>query len=183
MKALWKSFIVFWVLTFAYQRKLFHKFWSETIAIVASLAIKLAEYFNSLVDKIKIPTNKDDDPMATPLEQFNAILMAISEIKGRTTEMAVSLHALSEQVDRVTNIQSTAVNVFERMLAEMQTIQADLAAKAAAAENAVDANELQALVDRLKSSTDTLAQAIVPPAPEPVVEAPVEPIADEQPIQ
>lgn len=177
MKALWKSFILFWVLTYAYQRKLFHKFWSETIAIFASLAIKLAEYFNSLVDNIKIPTNKDDDPMALPLEKLNALLMAVNGIQERTNEMALSLHALAEQVDRASSTQSAAVETFTRMLSDMQSIQTELAAKAAAAENSVDASELQALVDRLKTSTDTLAQAIAPPA----VETPDEQPAEETP--
>lgn len=118
-------------------------------------------------DSIKRPTATIEfqphemlQPKTTVKARFNMLMSEIALIQERISRMAISLAALTEQVDRVASTQAMAVEKINKLIADMEVITADLVAKAAAAENAVDANELNSLVEKLRASTDSLITAV-----------------------
>ena len=99
-------------------------------------------------------------PKTTVKARFNMIISEIALIQERISHMAIILTALTEQVDRVASTQAMAVEKIDKLIADMEIITADLVKKAAAAENAVDPNELNSLVEKLRYSTDSLKTAV-----------------------
>lgn len=158
MKALWKSFILFWVLTFAYQRKLFYRFWIDFFLLVTRFLVELfhavkVHYFK-LVEKL--------GPASESAAKVNIIISELALMQERVSKMAVSLEALSKEIDRVATTQAAAVDKLGQLVTEIKTVSDELAVKAAEAENSVDPAAFEALVTRLRTSTDALAAAMAP---------------------
>ena len=99
-------------------------------------------------------------PKTTVKARFNMIMSEIALIQERISHMAIILTALTEQVDRVASTQAMAVEKIDKLIADMEIITEDLVKKTAAAENAVDPNELNSLVEKLRASTDSLKTAV-----------------------
>ena len=72
--------------------------------------------------------------------------------------MALSLDALRAEVERNTTVDGSAVVLLQGLSAKVQEL-------INASGNAVDPAELQALVDSIKASTDSLAGAVVANTP------------------
>lgn len=99
-------------------------------------------------------------PKTSVKARFDMLMSEVALIQERISYMAISLAALTEQVGRVAATQTMAVEKINKLVSDMEAISKDLAAKAAAAENAVDATELNELVERLRTSTDQLTEAV-----------------------
>ena len=95
-----------------------------------------------------------------------------SILTKRIEQMAVDLTALIEQVNRVSDIQTKAMDTISTLFNEVQTISTTLASKTLEAENTVDINIINELVSKLKTSTDNLSTAIDSNKPEAAPVAP-----------
>lgn len=158
MKALWKSFILFWVLTFAYQRKLFYRFWIDFFLLVTKF---LAQLFHA----VKVQFYKTLEKLGPANEasaKVNILINEIAIMQERVSKMAVSLEALANEIDRVNATQVAAVDMITKLVQEVKTVSDELAAKTAQAENTVDPAAFEALVQKLRASTDALATAVAP---------------------
>jgi len=140
--------------------------WKTFIALCGRFVLLLSK-MRRLGETIKRPTSTTEykpeellKPNTSVKARFDMLMSEIALIQERISHMAISLAALTEQVERVASTQTMAVEKINKLVADMEIITADLAAKAAAAENAVDANELNALVEKLKVSTDSLITAV-----------------------
>jgi hypothetical protein len=158
MKALWKSFIIFWVLTFAYQRKLFYRFWIDFFLLVTKL---LAELFHAV--KVQFyKTLAKLGPTSEVAAQNGILINEIAIMQERVSKMAVSLEALANEIDRVNATQVAAVEMITKLVQEVKTISDELSVKTAQAENTIDPAAYESLVQRLRASTDALASAVAP---------------------
>lgn len=99
---------------------------------------------------------------------------ATSDLLERIRKMAVDLTQLIEEVDRVRSTQEKAVEKISALVTDVKTVTEQLVEKTKEAENTVDVAVINELVEKLKTSTDSLS-AVLEPAAEPVVEpAPTE---------
>ena len=99
---------------------------------------------------------------------------ATSDLLERIRKMAVDLTQLIEEVDRVRSTQEKAVEKISALVTDVKTVTDQLVEKTKEAENTVDVAVINELVEKLKTSTDSLS-AVLEPAAEPVVEpAPTE---------
>jgi hypothetical protein len=131
---------------------------------------------------------------------INSILNEITILQERTNQMALNLDALTAEVERAKSVQESAVTLLHALSAELGKIAEDLHECGLGKEGDLEA--LDALVEKLKGSTDGLATAIaesddyfeapveepapVEPEPEtPVVEEPVveEPVIEEPVVE
>lgn len=126
---------------------------------------------------------------------INSILNEITILQERTNQMALNLDALTAEVERVKSVQESAVTLLHALSAELGKIAEDLHECGLGKEGDLEA--LDALVVKLKGSTDGLATAIAEsddyfeapveePAPtEPEPETPVveEPVVEEPVIE
>ena len=80
--------------------------------------------------------------------------------KERISEMALNLEALEKEVTRAQTVQSSAVTLLTKLTGELEVISAQLAEKANMTPPEVDTGPLNDLIDKLKTSTDTLAAAV-----------------------
>lgn len=140
--------------------------WKSFVALFSRFLLLLGN-LKRLGESIKRPTSTTEfkpsellKPKTTVTARFEMLMSEVALIQERISHMAISLATLIEQVERVASTQSMAIQKINKLASDLEAISVDLAAKAAAAENAVDANELNALVDRLKTSTDQLSEAV-----------------------
>lgn len=81
-------------------------------------------------------------------------------IKERMNHMELNLQALEQEVARAQTVQSSAVTLLTKLTRELERISAELATKAALSPPEIDTAPLNALIDKLKTSTDVLASAV-----------------------
>lgn len=99
---------------------------------------------------------------------------ATSDLLERIRKMAVDLTQLIEEVDRVRSTQEKAVEKISALVTDVKTVTEQLVEKTKEAENTVDVAVINELVEKLKTSTDSLS-AVLEPAAEPAEEpAPTE---------
>jgi predicted nucleic acid-binding Zn-ribbon protein len=101
---------------------------------------------------------------------------ATSDLLERIRKMAVDLTQLIDEVDRVRSTQEKAVEKINALVTDVKTVTDQLVEKTKEAENTVDVAVINELVEKLKTSTDSLS-AVLEPAAEPVVE----PVPTEEP--
>lgn len=82
----------------------------------------------------------------------------IQSILERITHMALNLEALTEEVTRAKTVQASATTLIKKVVDELETLSAELAARIS--EPTIDTSAIDALVNDLKESTDTLAGAV-----------------------
>jgi ABC-type transporter Mla subunit MlaD len=75
-------------------------------------------------------------------------------------KMAVNLTELINQVNRVSEVQAKAAAAIDNLVSEIKTISEQLAQKTQEAENTVDIQTINELIDKLKSSTNSLSNAM-----------------------
>lgn len=75
-------------------------------------------------------------------------------------KMAVDLSKLIEEVDRVKTTQDEAISRISTLVEDVRSITEQLATKTAEAENSVDVEVINSLVEKLKLSTDNLSSVI-----------------------
>jgi len=99
------------------------------------------------------------------LEKMNILLARIGNISDQMTNlqervnyMALNLETLQAEVARAKTVQSSAVELIKKVVVELESVSADLAAKLT--EPPVDTSALDALTADLKASTDSLAAAV-----------------------
>ena len=74
--------------------------------------------------------------------------------------MALNLDRLAEEVTRVATVHASAMSLLKKLTVELETVSAELAVKAAQVPPVLDTAPLDALIDQLKASTDSLAGAV-----------------------
>lgn len=74
--------------------------------------------------------------------------------------MSLNLDRLAEEVARVTTVHASAMSLLKKLTSELEAVSAELAAKAAQVPPVLDTAPLEALIDKLKASTDVLAGAV-----------------------
>lgn len=94
---------------------------------------------------------------------------ATSDLLERIRKMAVDLTQLIEEVDRVRSTQEKAVEKISALVTDVKTVTDQLVEKTKEAENTVDVAVINELVEKLKTSTDSLS-AVLEPAAEPAEE-------------
>lgn len=118
------------------------------------------------------------------------ILHELTILQERTNQMALNLDALTAEVERVKSVQESAVSLLRALSDELMKISDDLHTCGLGKEGDLEA--LDALIEKLKGSTDTLAAAVdasddyfeVAPDPVPVVEdVPEEPVDEVEPTE
>ena len=141
-------------------------YWKSFSALFSRFVLFVSK-MKQLGETIKRPTSNTQlkpeeviKPNVTVKTRFNMLMSEIAFIQEKISRMAISLAALTQQVERVATAQTMAVEKINKLVADMETITADLAAKAATTENTVDANELNALVEKLKASTDSFITTV-----------------------
>lgn len=72
----------------------------------------------------------------------------------------LNLDRLAAEVTRVTTVHASAMTLLHKLTGELERVSAELAAKAAQVPPVIDTAPLEALIDQLKASTDTLAGAV-----------------------
>ena len=75
-------------------------------------------------------------------------------------KMAADLSKLIEEVNRVDVVQQNAIRHITTLIDEVKTISDQLAVKTAEAENSVDIEVINELVNQLKTSTDNLSSVV-----------------------
>ena len=87
--------------------------------------------------------------------------------------MAIDLSQLVAEVDRVSSTHEKAVEKITALVCDVKAVTEQLVEKTKEAENTVDVEVINSLVEKLKASTDSLS-AVLEPAPteEPVAEEP-----------
>lgn len=99
--------------------------------------------------------------------------------------MALNLDRLAEEVTRVATVHASAMTLLKKLTGELEAVSAELAAKAAQVPPVLDTAPLEALIDKLKASTDVLAGAVaesddvVPVKEDVVVDTPTEEVVAE----
>lgn len=94
---------------------------------------------------------------------------ATSDLLERIRKMAVDLTQLIDEVDRVRSTQEKAVEKINALVTDVKTVTDQLVEKTKEAENTVDVAVINELVEKLKTSTDSLS-AVLEPAAEPAEE-------------
>lgn len=72
----------------------------------------------------------------------------------------LNLDRLAQEVTRVATVHASAMSLLKKLTVELETVSAELAAKAAQVPPVLDTAPLDALIDQLKASTDALADAV-----------------------
>jgi len=89
------------------------------------------------------------------IESLNIQLLSLSE---RVKHMALNLEALTEEVTRAKTVQASAVELINKVVAELEAVSVELAARVS--EPPIDTSAIDALASELKQSTDSLAAAV-----------------------
>lgn len=172
MKKFWASFIAFWLLAFITQKRLFIRFWKKVFDIILSSMIFILDTVKSMGKKICIactPQCKEcrDAAISSILEsdvkfqeKFEEMLYKIIVLEERVRTMELNLDTLAAEVARVHTVQSSAATMLKKLTVELEKVSAELAAKAAQEPPVIDTAPLNALIEQLKASTDTLAGAV-----------------------
>lgn len=114
-------------------------------------------------------------------KKIDSMIAKIDAINERITKMALNLDTLMAEVERTKGVQDSAILLLKHLADELKEISDKLAATPK--EMPVDTSGLDALVEKLKGSTDALADAVAanshehPAEPAPVVEEPA-PVSD-----
>lgn len=114
-------------------------------SLIIEIIISLLKWLNNFVRFESIAADK-----------LNLILERINEMK-------LNLDTLAAEVARVQTVQASAVTLLKGLAGDLTDVSAKLTAALAAANvppEAVDTSELDALVEKLKDSTDDLAAAV-----------------------
>jgi peptidoglycan hydrolase CwlO-like protein len=99
------------------------------------------------------------------LDQLTVISHKLTDLQKRIDNMAINLDALASEVSVIETVQASAVALIQKLTAEIQA-------------NLNDPAALQALVDKMKASTDALASAVAANTPA----VPVAPVVDPVPV-
>jgi methyl-accepting chemotaxis protein len=94
-------------------------------------------------------------------------LSDIDTLIQKVSKMAADLSELIREVDRVSEVQSKAIAEIAGLVSQVQAVTEQLTLKAQEAENSVDIQVINDLVNKLKSSTDSLSGVITSKAPTP----------------
>lgn len=81
-------------------------------------------------------------------------------IKERINKMTLNLEALAAEVTRAQTVQSSAVTLLKKLTGELERISAQMTEMAAQTPPQIDTAPLNDLIDKLKTSTDSLASAV-----------------------
>lgn len=172
MKKFWASFIAFWLLAFITQKRLFIRFWKKVFDIILSSMIFILDTVKSMGKKICIactPQCKECKDLAVSSilesnvkfqEKFEEMLYKIIVLEERVRTMELNLDTLAAEVARVHTVQSSAATMLKKLTVELEKVSAELAAKAAQEPPVIDTAPLNALIEQLKASTDSLAGAV-----------------------
>jgi hypothetical protein len=113
---------------------------------------------------ISIKGNKKSVNLETEIENLKSLVMNImnenSHLKKEMEKMGLNLDRLAEEVARVTTVHASAMSLLRKLTGELEGVSAQLAAQAAQTPPVLDTAPLDALIDQLKASTDTLAGAV-----------------------
>jgi chemotaxis protein histidine kinase CheA len=163
--------------------------------------MSLREFLEFLANPFRF-SNKPETDLSGLFEGIETVLNELSILQERTKQMALNLDALTAEVERVKSVQESAVTLLHALSDELTKIATDLHECGLGKEGDLEA--LDALVEKLKGSTDGLATAIAesddyfevpaeetpteePVAEEPVaeepVEEPVEEVVEEAPVE
>ena len=93
-------------------------------------------------------------------EKFEEMLYKIIVLEERVRTMELNLDTLAAEVARVHTVQSSAATMLKKLTVELEKVSAELAAKAAQEPPVIDTAPLNALIEQLKASTDSLAGAV-----------------------
>lgn len=74
--------------------------------------------------------------------------------------MTLNLERLASEVARVTTVHASAMALIKKLTGELEAVSAELTAKAAQVPPVIDTYPLDALINQLKASTDSLAGAV-----------------------
>lgn len=172
MKKFWASFIAFWLLAFITQKRLFIRFWKKVFNIILSSMIFILDTVKSMGKEICIactPQCKECKDLAVSSilesnvkfqEKFEEMLYKIIVLEERVRTMELNLDTLAAEVARVHTVQSSAATMLKKLTVELEKVSAELAAKAAQEPPVIDTAPLNALIEQLKASTDSLAGAV-----------------------
>lgn len=98
----------------------------------------------------------------TQLNSLNTRLyemsVTIKSLTERITSMALNLDVLTEAVTQAKTVQASAVELINKVVAELESVSAELAARKS--EPPIDTSGIDALASELKESTDALAAAV-----------------------
>lgn len=135
--------------------------WSEILAITQDLEeiknVLRKDYGISI--KAKQTVNLESE--INSLKSLCTFIMTEnSQFRKEMEIMALNLDRLAEEVARVTTVHSSAMALLHKLTAELEAVSAELAAKAAQSPPVIDTAPLDALIDQLKASTDSLSGAV-----------------------
>jgi hypothetical protein len=151
-----------WTRSFSNQETLMLNFWSDVIIVLIEMINKaIFTPMGNLLGKLgglMKPTNSN---------KLDQIIKQLQLLQERVDAMAISLDALSSEVDRASTIQSDAIGLIGRLLSDVRVVTDELTIKAAAAENSVDAEQFNQLLSKLRTSTDALEAAVTAKQPQP----------------
>jgi hypothetical protein len=135
--------------------------WQEIFALTMELDeiknILRREYGISIKGKRTVNLDSEIEDLKNLV---NNIMNENSQFKKEMETMALNLDRLAEEVARVTTVHSSAMSLLRKLTVELETVSAELAAQAAQSPPVLDTAPLDALIDQLKASTDTLAGAV-----------------------
>jgi methyl-accepting chemotaxis protein len=96
-----------------------------------------------------------------------------TDLLERINKMAIDLSQLVAEVDRVSSTHEKAVEKITALVSDVKAVTEQLVEKTKEAENTVDVEVINSLVEKLKASTDSLSAVLEPPpTEEPVAEEP-----------
>ena len=81
-------------------------------------------------------------------------------IKERIKDMSLNLDILTAEVARAQTVQSSAVTLLKKLTAELERISSEMAIMASQTPPQIDTAPLNALIDKLQTSTNDLAAAV-----------------------
>jgi hypothetical protein len=149
-----------WTRSFSTQEQFFLQFWSDIILAVIGLVNKLIiDPISNLVGRVGNSMKPTDE------NKLDHVIKQLQLLQERVDAMAISLDALSSEVDRASAVQNNAIGMIGKLLSDVKIITDELTIKAAAAENSVDAEAFNSLLSKLRSSTDALEAAVTAKQP------------------
>jgi hypothetical protein len=141
----------------------------KSLGNIFSMLTEMLQKMHIRGESIKRPTATTEfepkdllKPKTTVTARFDMLMSESALIQERISRMAINIAALMSQVDRVAYTQTIAIDKINKLTTDFQNITAELAVmseRLATAENSVNEEEFNALVERLRISTDALSEA------------------------
>lgn len=135
--------------------------WSEIIGIYSDLEQIKKTIQNQFGVSIKEGQTVDLHKEIFELKGLvNNIIESNLHSRKEIEAMSLNLDRLAEEVTRVTTVHASAMTLLHKLASELEAVSTELASKAAQEPPVIDTAPLDALIDKLKASTDSLAGAV-----------------------